>query len=362
MLDLVAQLEVYGNGKTNLQPSRIAANAGYFCAAGHAGSANPSTDALLCAALLWRESTVGLPVVNDEHFFGGEHTETKLDCLRKYLIAFSIALRDQGFARLYIDAFAGTGSRAEVHAALPVLGTDETTVVTTEGSAKIALATLPAFHHICLIEQDAGKIPALQKAIKASPNKSAHIRQGDANEIVRSICTRTAWRGAASVGKGIRGVIFLDPYGMEVEWRTVEAIGETQALDCWYFFPLAGLYRNAPHDPDRLDPSKVKALNRVLGTEEWRQKWYSTPEIEYDLLGPVNRPERRDADVDAIETYVRGRLASVFKGGVLPPLRILNSSGAPLASLFFAISNPAPKAIGLATKIAAHILKRGNSS
>jgi hypothetical protein len=36
--------------------------------------------------------------------------------------------------------------------------------------------------------------------------------------------------------------------------------------------------------------------------------------------------------------------------------------GVPMSALFFAISNPAPKAIGLATKIADHILKTGRSS
>jgi len=55
----------------------------------------------------------------------------------------------------------------------------------------------------------------------------------------------------------MRGVIFLDPYGMEVSWETVEAIARTEALDCWYFFPLSGLYRNAPKDPLKLDQSKI---------------------------------------------------------------------------------------------------------
>jgi three-Cys-motif partner protein len=299
----------------------------------------------------------------DEHFFGGDHTETKLSCLRQYLTAYSVALQNKGFARIYVDAFAGTGSRAEVRGALPILGTHENTVVTTEGSAAIAMGIEPAFHHIALIEQDATKAMALKKFVETRGTSKVRIREGDANEIVKHICRRTEWhRPSLGIPNGIRGVIFLDPYGMEVEWSTVEAIAATKALDCWYFFPLAGLYRNAPHDPLGLDQSKIAALNRVLGTQEWRDDWYSRPGVQYDLLGAYEPSERRNVDVDAIEDYVRRRLATIFQGAVLPPLRIKNAGGAPLASLFFAVSNPSGAAVGLASRIAGHILNAGISS
>jgi three-Cys-motif partner protein len=75
-----------------------------------------------------------------------------------------------------------------------------------------------------------------------------------------------AWCGSV---KGVRGVIFLDPYGMEVEWATVEAIADTQALDLWYFFPLMGLYRQAANDAVAIGANKRARLKRVLGTDDW---------------------------------------------------------------------------------------------
>ena len=72
--------------------------------------------------------------------------------------------------------------------------------------------------------------------------------------------------------------------------------------------------------------------------------------------------ERRIATVDRIEEWVRLRLKSVFKGDVLRPMRLHHPNGAPMASLFFAISNPNRAAVKLATDIAAHILKLGISS
>lgn len=35
-----------------------------------------------------------------------------------------------------------------------------------------------------------------------------------------------------------RAVVFLDPFGMQVEWRTIERIGQTKAIDLWILFPL----------------------------------------------------------------------------------------------------------------------------
>ncbi|WP_244575403.1 three-Cys-motif partner protein TcmP [Rhizobium sp. 11515TR] len=294
--------------------------------------------------------------MDQRHFFGSSETERKLDCLRRYLSAYSIALRNKGFARIYIDAFAGTGSRTETKAVLPFMGQGEATTVevSTPGSARIALETNPNFHHVLLIEKDPERAAVLKAVLGEYPEARGSVRNGDANTIVQHVCRRYDWQSERK-----RGVVFLDPYGMEVTWDTVEAIARTEALDCWYFFPLSGLYRNAPKDPERLDAGKVAILNRVFGTTTWRQDWYELNARQFDIFGELIVEERRAFDVDRIEEWVRDRLLSVFKGGVLKPMRLYHPNGAPMASLFFAIANPNKAAVRLATEIAGHILKRG---
>ncbi len=292
-----------------------------------------------------------------KHVFGSSETERKLGCLRGYLSAYSIALSKQNFARVYIDAFAGTGDRTETRAVLPSIFTsNEESIeeITTPGSARIAIDTTPAFHSVALIENDPEKVGALRKIAEEYPDRRVHIREGDANAEVQRICNRYSWKE-----ERMRGVIFLDPYGMEVSWETVEAIARTEALDCWYFFPLSGLYRNAPKDPLKLDQSKIDALNRVFGTDSWRQDWYASGEASADLLGDLFVRERRIFDVDKIEDWVHARLKTIFKGTVLKPLRLKHANGAPMASLFFAVSNPSKAAVKVASDIANHILKAG---
>lgn len=297
------------------------------------------------------------------HVFGGPDTTKKLRCLQEYLQAFSVALRNQNFACIYIDAFAGSGSRTEVRPALPLFGPEfaEREEITTPGSARLALEIDPPMNTLVFIEQDGSRFAELQAMAAEYPERAIILRQGDANELVQRLCARTRWRGSGTIARGIRGVVFLDPYGMEVSWSTVEAIAKTEALDCWYFFPLSGLYRNAPHDPKRQDASKQAILDRVLGATDWRERWYEHQILPKDLLESQAQAVRR-TDVDAIEAYVKERLESVFKGGVLAPVRLHHRNGAPLASLFFAVSNPSPAAMRLATEIASHILTRGKSS
>lgn len=297
-------------------------------------------------------------------FRGSRDTGDKLNRLQQYLQAYAIALSKQKFARIYVDAFAGSGSRTETRAALPLFDGPEARPqdVDTPGSARIALEISPAFDSIVLIEQDEERFSELERLRAQFPDRDVRLRRGDANEHVQRLCSTVPWHRATGSIKGLRGVVFLDPFGMEVEWATVEAIARTQALDCWYFFPLSGLYRNAPHDSTKLDADKQQSLDRVLGATDWRERWYSNRIQPVDMFDTDSQATVR-ADVDAIEAYVKERLETVFKGLVLKPLRLRhNGSNAPMASLFFAVSNPSSAAVGLASDIASHILKRGSSS
>ena len=256
-------------------------------------------------------------------------------------------MRSQNFACVSIDAFAGSGTRTEVRAALPLFESGADAIeVTSPGSASIAITTDLPLDVIVVIEQDDARFAELEKIVAANPSRRVVLRRGDPNPLVRKLCTEAQWRKR----RGTRGVIFLDPYGMEVDWSTLEAIAATKALDCWYFFPLSGLYRNAPHDPTKLDVHKEAALDRVLGTTDWRQRRYEHKTLPADMFETEAQATRR-ADIAAIEAYVKERLETVFKGAVLDPIRLHHKNGAPMASLFFAVSNDSPQAVRLATEI-----------
>lgn len=183
----------------------------------------------------------------DQHSFGGVWTRIKLEALEKYLGAFNTALSKQCFTRIYIDAFAGTG-RCDIK-----VDGEKTSI---DGSARRALAANPAFHKFCFIELRPKKLAALNTLSAEYPGKTIEVIQNDANAALKTLCGQYQWRNE-------RAVLFLDPFGMHVEWSTLEAIAKTGAIDVWYLFPYAGLYRQAAKNADALDGDKEASLTRV---------------------------------------------------------------------------------------------------
>lgn len=290
-----------------------------------------------------------------EHYFGSSLTDLKLSMVKGYLEAFTTALSGKTFELWYIDAFAGTGERtvklAPREAGLWEPSTKEK-IETKKGSARIAIETVPPFDQHFFFERKAIHARALENLKDEFPNKKIHVRNGDANTLIQKASNWPGWRRT-------RAVMFLDPYGMGVEWKTLEAIRKTEAIDVWYLVSLAGLYRQATHDSAALDGSKRRALSRMLGTDEWLTEWYKE-NPQASLLDELEPNTARAVDLNKMEAFVTNRLGSLFPT-VLGPKRLYNDRNAPMFSLYFLMSNPDPRARVVAEPIANHILK-GNSS
>lgn len=287
------------------------------------------------------------------HEFGGVSTDLKLSMVQGYLTAFTTALRGK-FELWYIDAFAGTGERTVRTSASPAtLLEDETPerIERRRGSAQIAIDTKPEFSRLVFMDRKPKHCDALLRLAETYPGRRIDVLRGDANDEIRKLLKSHRWSGT-------RAVMFLDPYGMSVAWETLKEIQSTEAIDVWYLVTLAGLFRQATKKESALESNKAAAISRMLGNDDWRQEWYRPPDT-LDLFGHAEG--RRTADVPEIEAYVRKRLKEVFPT-VLPPLTLRNDKRVPTFSLFFAVSNPDPRAIAPASRIADHILKSGRKS
>jgi three-Cys-motif partner protein len=261
--------------------------------------------------------------------------------LREYVKFFNTALQrsptpENPFDRIYIDAFAGTGECD--------IKLDAEHRISIAGSARIAADAVPSFHKIHLVDLNPKHVQAL-KGIKVDGGAELTVHQNDANAALNEILRTVPWRRT-------RGVLFLDPYGMAVDWSTLERIAETRALDVWYLFPLSGVYRQAANDFDKVDEPKAAKLDSVLGTTAWRTAFYR-PDPQASLLGH-QAGVTRTAGPNEIATFVHMRLQSIFRGWVSPPI-FLPETGAPMFALFFAVANPAEKAVQLSKKAAEHL-------
>jgi three-Cys-motif partner protein len=282
--------------------------------------------------------------------FGGPWSLIKTEIIAEYLRAYTVALKNQSFRLVYIDAFAGSGEFT-FDSEPGLLLDPQAAAKAHAGSAKNALAVNPPFDELVFIEEKARNVASLKSLIVARPE--AQVIPGDANTALAQICNARDWQPRRR-----RGVVFLDPFGLSVEWRTLCAIAKTQALDLWYLFSLAGLYRNAPLSIDALDSDKHAAIVRALGDERWVDNFYAQPKsLQQKLFDELPQPAVRTLTVDGMEAYVLRRLRTIFPY-VAAPKRLFGGNNAPLFSLFFAVSNPNKLARALAARIAGHILAR----
>ena len=294
-----------------------------------------------------------------KHVFGGDWTSDKLERVRKYLCAYTTIFRSNVrasyFTTIYVDAFAGTGHRVESagrrgKAAAGMLQdiADSDAVALQKGSARIALEVDPPFDRFLFIERSARRVKELEELRNEFSDRAdmIEIRQGDANEVLRQWCRQSDWQRH-------RAVIFLDPYGMQVDWATIEAIAATKAVDLWVLFPL-GVAVNRLLTRNEPPPEKwADALTRFFGNEEWKQEFY--PKKKERTLFGDEETERKEADFARIGRFFGKRLKTIFAQVAPNPLILNNSKGVPIYLLCFAAGNP--KGAPTAVKIAKDILK-----
>lgn len=273
------------------------------------------------------------------HRFGAEHTNEKLAALRSYLPAYTTAL-GRRFTLHYVDAFAGTGE-----CVIKIAGKE----LTVPGSASIAIDCKPPFHKMLFIELSAARAQELERLRNTVPHRDISIIQEDANVALPTYLK--------TLKRADRAVVFLDPYGMTVDWATLDRVASSKLADVWYLFPLSGLYRQAAKDSADIDASKQAALSRILGPHDWRRALYE-PKPQRDLFGLES--DVRTADPERMAQWVRDCLTTIFPGVHGPKILYQirdGRQGPPLFALFFLVSNPEPKALRLASKFAKSVLK-----
>lgn len=281
------------------------------------------------------------------HAFGGPWTQRKLSVLKQYLDLYANALKKQAFQRIYIDAFAGSGDRAPKRlASLPRFDLPEFDIMA-KGSARLALEVEPPFDKYLFVERVTKRASELTDLKSTYADRNIEVLNAEANEAIKKVCESTTWH----VAQGTRGVVFLDPYGLQVSWDTLIAISRTKALDVWILFPSGmGLNRLLTKDGD-IPQEWQDTLDRSLGTKEWRSAFYKS-EKEADLFEGTRQRTVKDADAAKLERFYLDRLRAIFPIVMDKCIRLTNSKDQTMYLLCFASANPSPKVRALALKLA----------
>jgi three-Cys-motif partner protein len=283
--------------------------------------------------------------------FAGLHTLEKLKVLENYLSAYQKILKNTNFETVFFDAFAGTGEIPidddeglfqDVEEAEPFI----------EGSARRALGVRPPFSRYIFVERSRKKAALLRRLKTGFPYLSAriHIERADANIAAEEFCKKTNW-------KRTRTVMFLDPFGNQVDWNTLVAIAGTRAIDLWYLFPAhLGINRQISASGE-FDIHKGASLDKVLGTSKWRDEFVARISRE-NLLGEVEQISFKQSTVDSVTRFMIERMKTIFKGIVLDEWLPLGKGGSHWYSLIFACANPSTNATDIAKRVARAVMTR----
>ncbi len=189
----------------------------------------------------------------------GYWTRGKLDILQRYLDAFTTATKNKAFERIYIDAFAGEPENI-----------DRLTGESLKGSAAIALSIDdPPFTRLRFFEKE-DKAPRLKKALLAKyPGRDLKVIGGDCNERIPSeLNILREWNRAPTFA-------FVDPSGMQAEWRTLKALaqfkkGRKWKAELFLLFAAPMFIRTLPvDDGSRVSDVNAIKIDRMYGTEDW---------------------------------------------------------------------------------------------
>ena len=236
--------------------------------------------------------------------FGGTWSESKLDCVERYLTRYLQVMQRQSWSTLhYVDAFAGRGRQAlkdsaDTSGAIDVdsfLGDASERADTEEFLVGSALRAMTAstkstrpFDRFVFVDSDEPSCRELDQIISEdfpALRPSATVRCEDANSALAAYIAATDWAH-------VRAVVFLDPYGMEVDWSTLERLAATAACDVWYLFPLGGVIRMMTRNGQIPEDWRTQ-LDRVLGTPEWFDEFYRSTG-QRSLLDDIPDTQFRD--------------------------------------------------------------------
>ena len=261
----------------------------------------------------------------------GPWSEVKLDILKRYATEYSTIISRQEGAHLrhiYIDAFAGGGrhyakNRGEV----------------VSGSPLRALEVFPPFVEYHFVEKNEKKVKALKRLVPG--RKDVWVHQGDCNQILfEEVFLRARFEDFA------RGLCFLDPYGLHLDWKVIQAAGSSRSIELFINFPIQDINRNVlRRNPEEWDPVQEKRMTLFWGDESWKDVAVRSKST---LFGEVDEKITNDELAGAF----RDRLQKVARFPVVPrPCAMRNKNRAIVYYLFFAAHKE------VAGKIVRHIFK-----
>lgn len=173
-------------------------------------------------------------------------------------------------------------------------------------------------------------------------NKNIFYRSGDANQWIIELAE-------ALKTKKYAALIFLDPFGMQIDWSSIEELKDTRS-DVWILVPTGVIVNRLLDKAGEL--KYVDKLESFLGLSEKEIKtMFYKQEVKPTLFGEEETITKVAKPIEKIAKIYAARMKTIWKYVTEEPLRLDNRNGVPIFHFVFASNNPN------ALKIAKQIIK-----
>lgn len=288
--------------------------------------------------------------------WGGNWTEMKLEAFIKYVNAYLSIMRvckeKYNWKIIYFDGFAGSGEGnkqdaeegvSNIKNLLPYDNIPEEANVYKGAAERILSIGVDGFDHIYFIEKDEESILKLRSKLKEYDTNNVQYRQGDANEELLKLA------GAHKRDSKYASLVFLDPFGMEIKWSSIEQLKGARS-DVWILVPTGVIINRLLDRKGEL--KSIKKLESFFGMNETEIKgyFYKTKQRATLFGDEIVQEKIPNAIPKIAELYIE-RLQTIWKHVTETPLVLYNSNNVPIFHFVFASNNLTAK------RIASQIIK-----
>lgn len=282
------------------------------------------------------DNTLAEPASND---WGGDWTEKKLDIVVNYAKAYLTVMKDRKYWKLlYFDGFAG--------GVIEENGSSETYFSAAIRILKIELSR--SFDTYYFVELNPTNADRLEEYTKQHfKGKDIYVVKEDCNKKLVALASYLK----SPKGKNVKVLAFIDPYGMEVRWDSLQALKGLD-VDLWILIPTGMGINRLLKINGEISEVWLQKLTTFLGMNESdiRNLFYKTKTI-YNLFGEETHIQKEKNTTEKAATLYKNRLNELFKY-VSNPYSLKNSTGSIMFHFCMATNNPT------AFKIANDIIKK----
>lgn len=269
--------------------------------------------------------------------FGGKWTVLKMEIVVKYVKAYLQIMKKRPYWKLiYFDGFAGSGEIAQTE-------NGDINLVKGLASQILQISEPRIFNIYYFVDKNKENTEFLQKLIDDEfANRKDHtfVINDDCNQKLIDLSDFLK----NPINKDYKVLAYIDPYGMQVNWRSIETL-KGLPIDMWILVPTGiGVNRLLKKDGNISD-SWLEKLHIFLGLDKKYilEYFYNHRNIQ-TLFGEDTIINKENHAIEKAGDLYKKQLNTVFKF-VSNPFLLKNKTGSILFHFFLASNNNTAQSI-----------------